>query len=356
VNTEGLTAGHRAYLAAFPYYVAGAIIEAWHARRPASIGAASIDVPGVSVNRRDPTLPADPKVGVIRVDGADGAPLACMVNFACHATAVGAHYLLWSADFPGYLARAIEGAEPGCAGMFLQGAQGDIQPWDWYFGNADPLWGDTHEAAERLGKALAGPALGLMQQIAMRSEVEIKFARRTITLPPRPIPWSAAEAETYLTRLEATTTPPKTDTIPDGCPGCMSAQRFPDVYRLFGARHEATFARHYPAAGLPAELIVARIGDIVLATNPGEPFNELGSQIKAGSPYPHTYVMALTNGSLAYIPTRDAAEAVLKMPLEEFTDPVKHRRLYGATITTEVGPAAGEMLVDETLRLIERAQ
>jgi len=347
----GLTAGHEAYLAAFPYYVAGAIVEAWHNREPAAIGAASTDVYGVTVNRRDPSLPIDPELGVIRVDGPDG-PLACLVNFSCHGTSVGAHDLRWSADFAGFLARAIEDAEPGCAGMFLQGAEGDIHPWDWYFGNPNPKWDDRYEGSERLGKALAGPAVGLFQQIKTNPEAEIKVVSKMVSLPPRPITWSAEEAEALLAEIEATVTPYTGATIPDGCPGCQSAQRFPANYLLSGARHEAIFARNHPA-GIDAELTVARINDIVLAANPGELFSGLGMEIKKRSPYEYTYVLSVTNGGVGYIPIREAAEAVLKMPLREFIDPVKHRRHYGATTTTEIGPAGGEIVVDETLRLID---
>jgi len=71
-------------------------------------------------------------------------------------------------------------------------------------------------------------------------------------------------------------------------------------------------------------------------------------------PYEHTYILTLTNGSIMYLPTPDAAEAVLELPLQEFTDPVKYRRHYGATITTDVAPAAGEMVVEETVRLIDQ--
>ncbi len=120
----------------------------------------------------------------------------------------------------------------------------------------------------------------------------------------------------------------------------MSAQRFPDAYLLSGVRHEATFARQHPDT-LPAELTVLRINDIALAV-----------QIKAGSPVAHTFVLSVANGSVGYLPTREAAEAVLGLSLRDFTDPVKNRRHYGATITTEVGPAAGEMVVAETLRLL----
>ncbi len=131
----------------------------------------------------------------------------------------------------------------------------------------------------------------------------------------------------------------------------MSAQRFPDAYLLSGVRHEATFARQHPDT-LPAELTVLRINDIALAVNSWELFNELGVQIKAGSPVAHTFVLSVANGSVGYLPTREAAEAVLGLSLRDFTDPVKNRRHYGATITTEVGPAAGEMVVAETLRLL----
>jgi neutral ceramidase len=351
VGLSGLTAGHQAYLVAFPHYVAGAIIEAWRHREPAAIGAASMPLPGLTVNRRDPQLPVDPELGVIRVDGEDGHLLACLVNYACHGTAVGAHDLAWTADFPGYLARAVEDAEPDSVCLFLQGAEGDIHPWDWYFGNPHPRYGDHYEGAERLGKALAGAACSLLSQIETAAGVELRFLSETISLPARPITWSADEAEAYLARLEAETPAYDHEVIPDGCPGCMSAQTFPDL--LFGARHEAAFARRHPSE-LSAEINVLRIGDIILATNPGELFVELGLELKRRSPYAHTFVLSLTNGSIMYLPTRDAAEAVLHLPLEEFVDPVAYRNQYGATITTEAGPAAGEILVDATLRLIEQ--
>jgi hypothetical protein len=168
----------------------------------------------------------------------------------------------------------------------------------------------------------------------------------------RPINWTADEAEAYLAQLEATLTPYRGDVIPDNCPGCMSAQRFPDNYRLSGARHEARFARNHPAA-IDAELTVLKVGDIAMATIPGELYHSLGMEIKQSSPVQHTFVLGITNDWVSYFPSRDAAEAVLNLPLEEFTNPVKHRQHYGATVTTEVGPGAGEMVVAEALRLID---
>jgi hypothetical protein len=353
-SREEPTAGHLAHNAAFPHYVAGAIIEAWHQRREAAIGADSTSIQGVTVNRRDPKLPVDPELGLIRIDDRSGRPMACLVNYACHGTTVGAHFLDWTADYPGYLARVVEDAIPGCTCLFLQGAEGDIHPWDWYFGNPNPRFGDEYEGAERLGKAIAGPALGLVNQIETGRDVTISTSSEVVGLPPRPISWTAEDAEAYFEELEATLEPYEGDVIPNGCPGCMSAQHFPNAYKLSAARKEAEFAREYPDV-VDVELMVVQIGDIVLAANSGELYNELGREIKQRSPFDRTYVLSCTNDYTGYIPSRDAIQAVLDLPLAEFVDPVKHRKHYGATSSNRLAPGAGEMMVEKALGMIGQA-
>ena len=74
--------------------------------------------------------------------------------------------------------------------------------------------------------------------------------------------------------------------------------------------------------------------------------------MSSASPVKSTYVLGLTNDWMGYLPTRDAAEAVLGLPLEEFTNTVKYRQHYGATTTTEVGPQAGEMVVEAALQML----
>ena len=77
-----------------------------------------------------PTAPYDPTVSVLRIDTADGKPLAILVNYACHAVVFGASNLRYSADFPGVVTRTLEKAlsnQPLC--FFLQGACGDINPY-----------------------------------------------------------------------------------------------------------------------------------------------------------------------------------------------------------------------------------
>jgi hypothetical protein len=57
-------------------------------------------------------------------------------------------------------------------------------------------------------------------------------------------------------------------------------------------------------------LSAVRVGELVFAGVPGEPFQKIGLEVKADSPYEMTFVTCCTNGSNGYFPTADAfAEA-----------------------------------------------
>ena len=69
----------------------------------------------------------DPTLWVLRVDKADGAPLAALVDFPIHGTIGGGDNPLVSTDAPGAIARALS-AELGYPVMHVQGAAGDVSP------------------------------------------------------------------------------------------------------------------------------------------------------------------------------------------------------------------------------------
>src|SRR5690606_30623735 len=63
----------------------------------------------------------------LRIDTLDGAPLATIVNYACHPITVGPDNDLITPDYPGVVKRVVEDAT-GSTCLFLQGAAGDLGP------------------------------------------------------------------------------------------------------------------------------------------------------------------------------------------------------------------------------------
>ncbi len=88
---------------------------------------------------------------------------------------------------------------------------------------------------------------------------------------------------------------------------------------------------------LPAQIHVARIGDIVMATNPFELYLDYGMRIKARSSATQTFIIQLSNGSYGYLPTSRSISG----------------GAYGAVpASTYIGPEGGQELVEGTLEII----
>jgi hypothetical protein len=66
-------------------------------------------------------------------------------------------------------------------------------------------------------------------------------------------------------------------------------------------------ARQYAGrAEVETELHGIRLGEVALVGFAGEPFSELGVQVKARSPFAHTLFSGYTNDYLGYLPTAEA--------------------------------------------------
>jgi hypothetical protein len=120
--------------------IAKSMEEAFAAKQRAAIGYAAGEHGGLTANRRVDNGPTDKQLGVIRVDNADGVPIAIVANLAAHPTSVpDSDRYQFSADYPGYYYNALETASgEGCVALFLNGAQGDqtirspsgLEGWD----------------------------------------------------------------------------------------------------------------------------------------------------------------------------------------------------------------------------------
>ena len=101
---------------------------------------------------RRPTQPIDPTVGVIRVEDLSGKPRAFAVHYACHPVALMGTGVV-SRDFPGAMVDFVEQElGEGCMGMFLQGAQGDLDPYDLHNLRGENRFNIARQAGISLGK------------------------------------------------------------------------------------------------------------------------------------------------------------------------------------------------------------
>ncbi len=89
---------------------------------------------------------------------------------------------------------------------------------------------------------------------------------------------------------------------------------------------------------LPSDIHIVRFGDVSMATNSFELFADYGMRIKVRSPSVMTMVVELADGDGAYMPTAKAIQG----------------GGYSAVIQSgPVGPEGGQILVNETLRLLD---
>ena len=288
-------------------------------------------VPGI------PTGQIDPELTVLRFETLKGKPIAIVVNFSCHPVTLGPSNLLISADYPGYLRRLIEEAE-GATLLFTQGASGNVRP---YYSER------SFREAERIGVALASIALKTMRNLTpLPPDIDVRVANTIFELPTRKLP-SPEEAERLISEME------------EELKRAIEARDFREVRRLREELLMLKMISGQPTA-LPTqwlgvapqknvkqvpqkmngeekicELQAIAVGDVILAAVPGELFTELGLEIKRRSWSKRVVVVTLANGSMGYIPTKEAYEE------------------GGYETKSPLKPGVGELIVDRMVTLID---
>ncbi|HEU0180009.1 MAG TPA: neutral/alkaline non-lysosomal ceramidase N-terminal domain-containing protein [Blastocatellia bacterium] len=130
--TDEAGKGKGRFDAALRYYrqmedaIVAAIVEANSKLAPAKMAVGSIQLEGFNRNRhtKQPIKPSDRELAVMRFDGANGKPIAILVNFTAHPTMIPATTLRFSADYVGAMKAEVEKAT-GARVIFMQGAAGD---------------------------------------------------------------------------------------------------------------------------------------------------------------------------------------------------------------------------------------
>jgi len=293
-----------------PRRIAQAATDALANLSPAEFLHAEVPCEGIGLNReydRDaPPLeevldedwrPARPELTdttchVIRVDK-DGRVAGFLSYFGCHPVVCCAATRHIHGDYPGVATNALEREYPGSVGLFLQGAQGDV--------NSCVVHKPEQESLPALDVVAARYARSVREGLraARAAEVnDLRFARREVTFRRRQISLQQlreklAQQESVLARQGATDADREVR---------MATVQLAALRRLI-ARAEAGGPLEPPS-----EVQGIALGPIAFLGSPFEIFQAIKNEVAAGCRAPVPLVMGLTNDFLGYAPDRTAAE------------------------------------------------
>ncbi|RRB02680.1 hypothetical protein EHT25_19745 [Larkinella rosea] len=227
-------------------------------RSQANINRRAKGVDGKAFLGMDPDGPVDRRIGLIRIDKADGTPLALIANYAIHGTVMGGEYTLISGDAPGVVAEYVE-EKLGVPMLFINGAAGNIAPI--YSQYADHKRGRLHQFKVLLGDKIIDANKSIL---ATTADVTLKASGMTVETPRKAgLGWVD-----YLSNYTRTT------------------------------------KAGVNMVKLPVRFLQIN-DDIAIWSAPLELFCEISNEIRDKSPYPYTFYFGYGNGWLGYLLTEE---------------------------------------------------
>jgi len=259
----------------------------------ASLKIGSGKVKNISLNRRRENF-LDEEVIVLIFESSEHEKIF-LVNFACHPVIVQVQDLI-SADYVGVVETTIENTIENTKGcLFIQGACGDINP---VCGTSN--FNDVYLT----GLSIAGEVIRIYGEISLSKlnypvePVVLKASSIEVNFPSRPLP-SQEEIEALVREMEG-----EKKNMEDAK---TERDRFEILRRICMIEEILTRVKE---GGEPflGELQLIRMGNAILFAIPGEPFCELGMEVKKMSK-PFTGIpVGYANGYLGYIASRSSWE------------------------------------------------
>ena len=273
--------------------MAEAINEAASRLQPVSLKIATGEAKGkIAYNYYAEQL-YDPRCHVIQAIGADGKPLATLVNYAIHPEVIGSRQGILSPDLVGPLRERLQ-EKGGGVGLFMNSAQGGMVTAD----NRAPEGKEHRTWAEcvRIGALLADEALRIVQKAPLQKTPKLFCVARTISFP----------VESPLLRSVMKSSP-------------------------------LGYATNDPGR-VTTQLNVVNIGNAQILTIPGEALPNIGYYLKRKMRGEHNLLFGLTNDAFGYI--------LAKVDWNSF-------KRYDYVSRTCLGEMTGEILIEEALKLID---
>lgn len=234
-----------------------------------------------------------------------GANVAEIVNFACHPDTIGGKE--YSADYPGELRRRLKAANgDGCTVLFFNGCSGNVNHID-AMRLTDPDFRYPKDHYKVMGQLLAEKVLSMHRDSEEAlAGTAVDFAVRRFYAERR------QPSEEDLAWADAVTADPAASKV--------DKRLAKELYAL----------KKHPKRYALVEIQAIRIGDVALVGFPGEPFSDMGLQLRKRSPFGRLLISELANDELGYFATEPAYsgrvyEAIL--PSAVFTPAVLDRMI-----------------------------
>jgi hypothetical protein len=229
--------------------------------------------------------PIDPMVGVLYFETPSGSPLATWVNFALHLDTIGGTDA--SADYPYFMSAILKRVkDETMLVMFANGTCGDLNHINVMKRESFP---SRFGKAEQLGHALAGEVI---KQYPNLSELANPYVIVRSAIVPLAVPeYTPAE----LKEAEEIAARPFT-----------GGAATPEIRIAMRKLRTMEYLKERGVTAIPAEVQVVAFGTAAIVYLPGEDFVELGLAIKTASPFPHTFVVELSQDAISYVPTKRA--------------------------------------------------
>ena len=242
--------------------------------------------PGVgNPNVIKPAGPIDPEVTVLAVEAADGRPISLLASYALHYVGGEARGHL-SADYFRFWCEAMQRAAGArFVPILANGCSGDVNGVD-VRGPAEkhPPYFKMRQTAD----ILAAECYRTWRSLRFEDSVALAAAEEELDLEVRlPPPADVAAARRLLA----------------AAPGSGPLRERQHIY----ARETVILAESWPKK-IKTPVQALRIGQLGIATFPGEAFVELGLEVKQKSPLRPTMLIELANDYRGYLPTAEGHE------------------------------------------------
>ena len=230
----------------------------------------------------EPACENDDSLRVIRILR-ENAPEISIVNFQAHPDNIGGDR--YSADYPGALRNTVERLCPDTKCIFINGAEGQM-----ICSNAlVTRIPSSYEKAVDIGTKLGVRAAELSEAAVSTGMEGLSFGRKVAHMRTKRDPNMLEEARR---RLELHAQGRDLEVHP--------SQKIAN-YLMAEARRQVSL-NELEQDYIDATVSAITFCGLALVGIPGEPFNEVGKQIRRNSKFPATCVMCMANGSLGYMP------------------------------------------------------